>query len=36
MIHHDEAGNFGKKGNEEWMAFFRDPSGNILALVEKR
>lgn len=36
MIHHDEAGDFGKKGNEEWMAFFRDPSGNILALVEKR
>jgi predicted enzyme related to lactoylglutathione lyase len=36
MIHHDEAGDFGKKGNEEWMAFFRDPGGNILALVEKR
>ncbi len=36
MIHRDEAGNFGKKGNEEWMAFFRDPSGNMLALVEKR
>jgi len=36
MIHHDEAGDFGKKGSEEWMAFFRDPSGNMLALVEKR
>lgn len=36
MIHHDEAGTFGKKGNEEWMAFFRDPSGNTLGLVERR
>ena len=36
MIHRDEAGEFGKKGVEEWMAFFRDPSGNILALVERR
>jgi methylmalonyl-CoA/ethylmalonyl-CoA epimerase len=36
MIHHDEAGDLGKKGTEEWMAFFRDPSGNMLALVEKR
>jgi methylmalonyl-CoA/ethylmalonyl-CoA epimerase len=30
------AGNFGKKGNEEWMAFFKDPSGNLLGLVTKR
>lgn len=36
MIHRDDDGNFGKKGNEEWMAFFRDPSGNLLGLVEKR
>ena len=36
MIQRDEAGNFGKKGVEEWMAFFRDPSGNLLALVERR
>ena len=36
MIHRDEAGNFGKKGNEEWMAFFKDPSGNLIGLVEKR
>jgi catechol 2,3-dioxygenase-like lactoylglutathione lyase family enzyme len=36
MIHRDEAGDFGKKGGEEWMAFFRDPSGNLLGLVEKR
>ena len=36
LIHHDEAGDFGRRGGEEWMAFFRDPSGNMLALVEKR
>jgi catechol 2,3-dioxygenase-like lactoylglutathione lyase family enzyme len=36
MVHRDDAGQFGKKGNEEWMAFFRDPGGNTLALVEKR
>jgi catechol 2,3-dioxygenase-like lactoylglutathione lyase family enzyme len=36
MIHRDDAGQFGKKGNEEWMAFFKDPAGNTLALVEKR
>ena len=36
MIHRDEAGEFGKKGVEEWMAFFHDPSGNLLALVERR
>ena len=27
------AGTFGKPGNEEWMAFFRDPSDNVLALA---
>ena len=36
MIHRDDLGQFGKKGNEEWMAFFKDPAGNMLALVEKR
>lgn len=36
MIHRDEAGDFGKKGSEEWMAFFRDPSGNLIGLVERR
>ncbi len=36
MIHKDETGDFGKKGTEEWMAFFRDPADNVLALVEKR
>jgi len=36
MVHRDDAGQFGKKGSQEWMAFFRDPAGNTLALVEKR
>jgi methylmalonyl-CoA/ethylmalonyl-CoA epimerase len=36
VVHRDEAGHFGKKGNEEWMAFFKDPSGNLLGLVTKR
>ena len=36
MIHRDDAGNFGKKGSQEWMAFFKDPSGNLLGLVERR
>lgn len=36
MIHKDETGEIGKKGAEEWMAFFKDPSGNLLALTEVR
>ena len=36
LIQRDEAGDFGKKGSEEWMAFFNDPAGNLLALVERR
>jgi catechol 2,3-dioxygenase-like lactoylglutathione lyase family enzyme len=35
-VHRDEAGDFGKKGSEEWMAFFKDPSGNLVGLVERR
>lgn len=35
-IHRDEAGDFGKKGSEEWMVFFHDPSGNLIGLVERR
>ena len=36
LINKDEAGNFGPAGAEEWMAFFRDPDGNILAFSEIR
>lgn len=32
----DEAGQFGQPGVEEWMAFFRDSEGNVLALHERR
>jgi catechol 2,3-dioxygenase-like lactoylglutathione lyase family enzyme len=34
--HLDEAGQFGPAGESEWMAFFRDPSGNLLALAARR
>jgi methylmalonyl-CoA/ethylmalonyl-CoA epimerase len=36
MIHRDDIGTFGEKGGEEWMAFFRDPGGNLLAVAERR
>ena len=36
LIHRDDAGQFGEAGEEEWMAFFNDPDGNTLALVERR
>jgi catechol 2,3-dioxygenase-like lactoylglutathione lyase family enzyme len=36
LVHRDDAGTFGKPGNEEWMAFFKDPSGNVLALATQR
>lgn len=36
MIHRDDEGRLGKKGIEEWMAFFKDPSENVLALVSRR
>ncbi len=35
-IHRDEEGLFGPIGTEEWMTFFRDSEGNLLALVERR
>ena len=35
LVHRDEAGTFGNKGGEEWMAFFRDPSGNLLGLAAR-
>ena len=36
VIARDEEGTFGPVGSEEWMAFFRDPDGNILAFAETR
>jgi methylmalonyl-CoA/ethylmalonyl-CoA epimerase len=36
VIHRDTAGDFGPAGEEEWMAFFRDSEGNLLALASRR
>jgi len=36
MIHKDEDGTFDNPGTEEWMAFFKDPAGNTLALASRR
>jgi len=36
LIHTDESGTFGPAGEEEWMAFFKDPDGNTLALSARR
>ena len=36
MIHRDDDGTFGPAGEEEWMAFFRDPAGNTLALAARK
>ena len=35
-IHRDDEGRFGPPGLEEWMTFFRDSEGNLLALVQQR
>jgi methylmalonyl-CoA/ethylmalonyl-CoA epimerase len=35
MIFRDDNGVFGPAGEEEWMAFFSDPSDNILALASR-
>jgi extradiol dioxygenase family protein len=35
MIFRDDCGMFGTAGEEEWMAFFSDPSDNILALASR-
>jgi len=36
MIHRDEDGTFDNPGTEEWMAFFKDPAGNTLALATRK
>ena len=36
LIHRDETGTFGAAGEEEWMTFFRDSEGNLLALSARR
>jgi len=36
LVFKDDAGQFGDPGEEEWMAFFRDPDENLLALVSRQ
>jgi catechol 2,3-dioxygenase-like lactoylglutathione lyase family enzyme len=36
LIHRDDAGQFGAPGEEEWMAFLRDPAGNLVGLVQRK
>jgi methylmalonyl-CoA/ethylmalonyl-CoA epimerase len=36
MIFPDDEGVFGEKGGEEWMAFFKDPAGNVLGLASRK
>ena len=36
MIFRDEAGTFGAANEEEWMAFFQDPSENTLAIAARK
>jgi catechol 2,3-dioxygenase-like lactoylglutathione lyase family enzyme len=35
-VFEDAAGQFGPPGETEWMAFCRDPSGNLVGLVTRR
>jgi methylmalonyl-CoA/ethylmalonyl-CoA epimerase len=35
MIFRDDSGTFGDAGEEEWMAFFSDPSENTLAIASR-
>jgi len=35
VIFRDADGLFGPAGAEEWMAFFKDPDGNLLALASQ-
>jgi methylmalonyl-CoA/ethylmalonyl-CoA epimerase len=35
VIFHDEDGTFGEAGVDEWMTFFRDSEGNLLALSSR-
>lgn len=36
LIFSDAEGLFGPAGTGEWMTFFHDPEGNLVALVERR
>lgn len=36
MIFKDDAGTFGDAGGEEWMAFVKDPAGNMVGLATRK
>jgi catechol 2,3-dioxygenase-like lactoylglutathione lyase family enzyme len=36
LVHRDREGQFGPAGEEEWMAFLKDPAGNTVGLVERK
>ena len=36
LINRDGVGLFGEPNQEEWMAFFNDPSGNTLAIASRK
>ncbi len=36
VVFRDEQGQFGEAGEEEWMAFFRDPDGHLLAFASRK
>lgn len=36
VVFTDSAGTFGAAGTEEWLASFRDPEDNLLAVAERR
>ncbi len=35
LVHRDTDGTFGPAGENEWMAFLKDPAGNTIGLVER-
>jgi len=35
LIYRDSDGTFGPAGGEEWIASFKDPDGNVLALASR-
>lgn len=36
LVHRDDDGVFGGVGEEEWLAFCRDPDGNLIGLASRR
>ena len=36
VVLRDDQGQFGEAGEEEWMAFFRDPDGHLPALASRK